>query len=313
MATINHPQEQVLEEEELLLLQETAAMNASSSFFNDAAAATDCFTHLHLNNRHQPPCTSCGSHKRPSSENPITHLQPNPKKPNTTITTTHSPFGFSKIPLSPPPFLRRCSSDPYIPPLPPVVEEPPVLPRPNAEPECPGTRLSNAIASNKLPPRSPTLRRSVSELFPSPEKTVSGSSSDSPHAERSETNDCVILCLMVMLLDKDSWVKCGEWVRKMRDCMRDMSRKWGELLGDEKDTSSEEINNDNSSRGVNNGSNNDAKLISTILFQENYEGGHVEVVSVEKKGDALILHFKCPCGSGYQILLLGGNCYYKLM
>ncbi|XP_024041256.1 uncharacterized protein LOC112098880 [Citrus clementina] len=278
MATINHPQEQVLEEEELLLLQETAAMNASSSFFNDAAAATDCITHLHLNNRHQPPCTSCGSHKRPSSENPITHLQPNPKKPNTTITTTHSPFGFSKIPLSPPPFLPHCSSDPYIPPLPPVVEEPPVLPRPNAEPECPGTRLSNALASNKLPPRSPTLRRSVSELFPSPEKTVSGSSSDSPHAE----------------------------VRKMRDCMRDMSRKWGELLGDEKDISNEEINNDNSSRGVNNGSNNDAKL-------ENYEGGHVEVVSVEKKGDALILHFKCPCGSGYQILLLGGNCYYKLM
>ncbi|KAK9180062.1 hypothetical protein WN943_029269 [Citrus x changshan-huyou] len=306
MATINHPQEQVLEEEELLLLQETAAMNASSSFFNEPAAATECFTHLHLNNRHQPPCTSCGSHKRPSSENPVTHLQPNPKKPNTTITTTHSLFGFSKIPLSPPPLLRRCSSDPYIPPLPPVVEEPPVLPRPNAEPECPGTRLSNAIASNKLPPRSPTLRRSVSELFPSPEKTVSGSSSDSPHAERSETNDCVILCLMVMLLDKDSWVKCGEWVRKMRDCMRNMSRKWGELLGDEKDISNEEINNDNSSRGVNNGSNNDAKL-------ENYEGGHVEVVSVEKKGDALILHFKCPCGSGYQILLLGGNCYYKLM
>ncbi|KAH9681579.1 hypothetical protein KPL71_027024 [Citrus sinensis] len=279
MATINHPQEQVLEEEELLLLQETAAMNASSSFFNEPAAATECFTHLHLNNRHQPPCTSCGSHKRPSSENPVTHLQPNPKKPNTTITTTHSLFGFSKIPLSPPPLLRRCSSDPYIPPLPPVVEEPPVLPRPNAEPECPGTRLSNAIASNKLPPRSPTLRRSVSELFPSPEKTVSGSSSDSPHAE---------------------------WVRKMRDCMRNMSRKWGELLGDEKDISNEEINNDNSSRGVNNGSNNDAKL-------ENYEGGHVEVVSVEKKGDALILHFKCPCGSGYQILLLGGNCYYKLM
>ena len=49
--------------------------------------------------------------------------------------------------------------------------------------------------------------------------------------------------------------------------MRDMSRKWGELLGDEKDTSNEEINNDNSSRGVNNGSNNDAKLVSTILFQ----------------------------------------------
>ncbi|KAH9681553.1 hypothetical protein KPL71_027012 [Citrus sinensis] len=278
MATINHPQEQVLEEEELLLLQETAAMNASSSFSNEPAATTDRFTHLHLNNHHRPPCTCCGSNKRPS-ENPITHLQPNPKKPNTTTTTTHSLFGFSKIPLSPPPLLRRCSSDPYIPPLPPVVEEPPLSPRPNAEPECPGTPLSNAIASNKLPPRPPTLRRSVSELLPSPAKTVSSSSSGSPHAE---------------------------WVRKTRDCMREMSRKCVELLGDDEDTANEEINNDNSSHGVNKENNNNA-------IMDNSEEGCVEAVSVQKKGEALILHFKCPCGTGYQILLLEGNCYYKLM
>ncbi|KAH6778098.1 hypothetical protein C2S52_006394 [Perilla frutescens var. hirtella] len=37
-----------------------------------------------------------------------------------------------------------------------------------------------------------------------------------------------------------------------------------------------------------------------------------EAVFVEKTGDCLVLHFKCPCGDGYQILLSGSNCYYKL-
>ncbi|XP_057763919.1 uncharacterized protein LOC130985133 [Salvia miltiorrhiza] len=37
-----------------------------------------------------------------------------------------------------------------------------------------------------------------------------------------------------------------------------------------------------------------------------------EAVLVEKTGECLALHFKCPCGNGYQILLSGNNCYYKL-
>ncbi|KAJ4722810.1 Mucin-2 like [Melia azedarach] len=36
-------------------------------------------------------------------------------------------------------------------------------------------------------------------------------------------------------------------------------------------------------------------------------------VVVEKKGKALIIHVKCPCDAGYEILLLGGISYYKLM
>ncbi|KAG6778619.1 hypothetical protein POTOM_014957 [Populus tomentosa] len=38
-----------------------------------------------------------------------------------------------------------------------------------------------------------------------------------------------------------------------------------------------------------------------------------ESVCVEKSGDCFIVHFKCPCGKRYQILLSGGNCYYKIM
>lgn len=38
-----------------------------------------------------------------------------------------------------------------------------------------------------------------------------------------------------------------------------------------------------------------------------------EAVSVDRAGDCLTIHFECPCGKGYQILLSGKNCYYKLV
>lgn len=38
-----------------------------------------------------------------------------------------------------------------------------------------------------------------------------------------------------------------------------------------------------------------------------------ESVTVERNGECLIIHFKCSCGEGYQILLYRRNCYYKLM
>lgn len=88
--------------------------------------------------------------------------------------------------------------------------------------------------------------------------------------------------------------------------MREMSGKSVELFGDQEDTANKEINDDNSSHGVNKEINNNAVM-------DNSEEGCVEAVSVQKKGEALILRLKCPCGTGYQILLLGGTCYYKLM
>ncbi|GKV04905.1 hypothetical protein SLEP1_g16998 [Rubroshorea leprosula] len=46
---------------------------------------------------------------------------------------------------------------------------------------------------------------------------------------------------------------------------------------------------------------------------ENEEEEIEEAVWVEKTGECLVVHFKCPCGKGYQILLSEGKCYYKLM
>lgn len=38
-----------------------------------------------------------------------------------------------------------------------------------------------------------------------------------------------------------------------------------------------------------------------------------EAVSVGVIGDCLSLDFNCPCGKGYQIVLSGKKCYYKLL
>ncbi|GAB2274102.1 hypothetical protein Dimus_008873 [Dionaea muscipula] len=37
------------------------------------------------------------------------------------------------------------------------------------------------------------------------------------------------------------------------------------------------------------------------------------LVSAERDGDSTVVHLKCPCGSGYHILLSGQSCYYKLL
>lgn len=50
-----------------------------------------------------------------------------------------------------------------------------------------------------------------------------------------------------------------------------------------------------------------------MLMQDDDGGDAEEAVSVEWAEKCLSIHFKCPCGKGYQILLSGNNCYYKLV
>ena len=52
--------------------------------------------------------------------------------------------------------------------------------------------------------------------------------------------------------------------------MREMSRKCVELLGDDEDTANEEINNDNSSHGVNKENNNNAIMVSISFMRPCY-------------------------------------------
>ncbi|KAJ4723107.1 hypothetical protein OWV82_006517 [Melia azedarach] len=46
---------------------------------------------------------------------------------------------------------------------------------------------------------------------------------------------------------------------------------------------------------------------------ENVDDGYTEIVTMDKRREAMIVNVKCPCGASYQILLLKGICYYKLV
>ncbi|KAI9165676.1 hypothetical protein LWI28_018585 [Acer negundo] len=258
MPFINYPSEEG--EEELLLLQETTAVDSPSAtngfsllnlhaFPPSSSSSASASAHSHLH------CTHCGSHKRsspePSSFAAHDHQQPKHKKP--------SFHGFSKIPL-PTQVVTNTATQ--------VLSDPPQSPPQNAEIARPETPLSSAVrasAAAKLPPRAPTLRRTVSDPNVSPSRGTIGGY-ESP-------NDKLRL-------------------RRMQNCIREMNKWWDEILPEEE---SAVINN------------NGAKNL------ENSEADIEESVSVERAGENLIIHFKCPCGKGYEILISGRNCYYKLM
>ncbi|KAK2661914.1 hypothetical protein Ddye_000488 [Dipteronia dyeriana] len=283
MSFINHPsspsvEEDDEEEEELLLLQETTAVDSPSP------SATNRFSLLNLH-AFPPPfssssahshlhCTHCGYY----GVSPVSsHKRPSPE-PSSSAHDCEQPK--HKKPNNPP-SLHGFSKIPL------PTQDQPLLRRcssppqsplaQNAEIARPETPLSAMRASAaKLQPRAPTLRRSVSDPNPSPSKTFS--------------NSCGTMGGYESPNDKQR-------LRRMRDCIRKMNKWWDEILPVEEDAGTALINNNN---------NNGATMENSLADIE-------ESVSVERAGECLIIHFKCPCGKGYQILISGRNCYYKLM
>lgn len=90
-------------------------------------------------------------------------------------------------------------------------------------------------------------------------------------------------------------------LRRIKDRLREMSQSWNEVIKEGEEDSGFE-DNDNLPK--------DESELSEVVTE--CEDGSFEEVWVEQNGECLILHFKCPCGKGYQILLSGNNCYYKL-
>ncbi|GFQ08800.1 hypothetical protein PHJA_003024000, partial [Phtheirospermum japonicum] len=88
-------------------------------------------------------------------------------------------------------------------------------------------------------------------------------------------------------------------LRRMKERLREMSQWWNQVVieGEEEGTESENYFSDNIQKGES---------------ETEMENPSQEAVWVEKNGECLVLHFKCPCGTGYQILLSGNDCYYKL-
>ncbi|KAB5514858.1 hypothetical protein DKX38_028764 [Salix brachista] len=95
-----------------------------------------------------------------------------------------------------------------------------------------------------------------------------------------------------------------KWLKKMKDSMKEINQLWDEIIipADEEPPCE---NHEEDDRGT--------ELENIHAIKSDSETDCEESVTVERTGECLTIHFKCPCGKGYQFLLYGRNCYYKLM
>ncbi|KAK9266435.1 hypothetical protein L1049_021438 [Liquidambar formosana] len=275
-------------------------------------------------------CTMCGgSMKRrsPSSSSlhdpSTTDSEPNPKR--IMVEEDHLVRGFSKISLpiigtsvtstipSDSPVLRRCSSDPYNSPgitnhvigappnqIPDSVLGPGCFLNPQSPDNTTAAKINvNATTtpsplrgtSSALPPLPPTLRRTVSDPTSSAYQTPQGITRS---FSRSPGSGDVGVGVQVPPDSINEESPNFKRLRRMKDRMKEMSQWWDEVMREGEDGGSDE-NTTNTAKDASDGTETE------------------EEVSVEKVEEGLSIHFKCPCGKGYQIFISGGNCYYKLM
>ncbi|KAA8520565.1 hypothetical protein F0562_014821 [Nyssa sinensis] len=140
-------------------------------------------------------------------------------------------------------------------------------------------------ASVSLPPLPPPLHRSLSDLTPSAYQVTTTSPSAAKTFSRSPSSGVD----SIRVESPDS-----KRLKRMKARVREMTQWWDEVLREDEDDGVPEDNNNNTQK-------------------DDSETETEEAVSVERTAECLIIHFKCPCNKGYQILLSGKNCYYKLM
>ncbi|CAH9083597.1 unnamed protein product [Cuscuta epithymum] len=93
-------------------------------------------------------------------------------------------------------------------------------------------------------------------------------------------------------------------LEKIKERMRQMRQWWDQVLQEEE----EEVNEEDHP------SEDDTSKIENEPEDKTASSQPEESVWVEEKGgEGLVIHFKCPCKKGYEILLSGNNCYYKLL
>ncbi|KAL2463204.1 hypothetical protein Fot_52860 [Forsythia ovata] len=263
----------------------------------------------------QEKCTNCGSgstkrqspssssFKEPSSKRATLHL---PSAAATTATNHHFP-GFTKLPLPHSSPLRRTVSEPIY------------------SSDTVNAAQFSGVSAGQGPILNPPLENgsksnTVQETVPSVVEAV-------PHAPAgiyrtiSDPTPAVNYHVVTTTTPPrppatrkfSRSPNCGEgnrelsrrespntkMLKKMKERLREMSQWWNEDLheGIHEDCGSEDNNIDNN-----------LKNEPEMEIEEPAE----EAVWVERKGDYLVLHFRCPCGKGYQILLCGNSCYYKL-
>ncbi|XP_057506145.1 uncharacterized protein LOC130789414 [Actinidia eriantha] len=233
-------------------------------------------------------CIACGSSvKRPPPSSPSLQ-EPTPKKQQISLLTSPSSSSTATSTTTTSlPVLRRCISDP--------INSPGTTTATQCSPE---TAKTNVLES--LPPLPQILGRSVSDPLHSPHHlTTAATTTTTPHTAPRKSP----LSPNSGELGAESNRGEGRSSRRlnlMKDRMREMILWWDQFVRDGEDEGIEGNNNANC--------NGDGEKITECDECE------TEVaVSVERTGDCLVIHFKCPCNRGYQILLAGNNCYYKLM
>ncbi|KAE9457652.1 hypothetical protein C3L33_10449, partial [Rhododendron williamsianum] len=239
-------------------------------------------------------CTTCrgssSSTKRRSPSSSFLLQEPSAKKqlltllspPPSAAAKLPTPINTQITPPSPAAILRRCISDPVNSPGTTALLSNPQSPE-NANTIVSATTPSPGKGTASLPPLPRALRRSISDpLSHSPSSGELGSGSRNRGGESPGSMSLKTL-------------------KERMSEMREMIQWWEKIVGEEGEEE------DNNGRG-----NHDIGTITEVECAAETETEE-EAVSVERTGECLVLHFKCPCTKGYQILLSGNNCYYKLM
>ncbi|KAF7851837.1 hypothetical protein BT93_L2000 [Corymbia citriodora subsp. variegata] len=136
---------------------------------------------------------------------------------------------------------------------------------------------------SSLPPR-PPLQRTVSDptthQFPGTISSFSSGSSSS--GGRGSVEDS----------------PNSRRLKRMKRCLNEMGKWWNHVMCEaEEDSKPDQQDNTQS-----------PEQVERKAVQENQE-----TVSVEVVGDCLSINLGCTCGKGFQILLSGNKCYYKLV
>uniref|UniRef100_A0A7N0V6X5 Uncharacterized protein n=1 Tax=Kalanchoe fedtschenkoi TaxID=63787 RepID=A0A7N0V6X5_KALFE len=254
-------------------------------------------------------CRMCGKRQSPSSchlgISSNSEMEPRTKKPmlhNHQLDPESAalsgyaelklPIRFNTVmnlsPTSGSPLLRRCVSDPY---------------------NSPGDGITNNNNAVSLEFDGP-LRRCVSDPYHPPgamTKNQAGAAGGSPTpagglpplypgSNRQSATDVTVTPPKVAADSFKGQSPDSLRLQRMRERMKEMARWWDDVVRLEDDETPEEQNHNNAAA-------------SQDVSDKEVE----ELVSVEKSGDGLKIKLRCPCGSGYEILITGQTCYYKLL
>ncbi|XP_042029463.1 uncharacterized protein LOC121776358 [Salvia splendens] len=202
--------------------------------------------------------------------------EPLPKRPTLSPSSDPDHFGFKKLSLSQyftPAPLRRTISEPIYSPA--TTNSAAAPPRSSEIPNCPAP----VNAGQEM---SPSLHRTLSAPIP-----IFSATPPRPSAGRKPSRS-----------PSRGENPSAKRLKRMKERLKVMSEWWNQVASeDDDDEENLESENDSDPKEECEG---EAEIPSQ------------EAVFVEKSGECLVLHFKCPCGDGYQILLSGNNCYYKL-